>query len=177
VAEEGGTMNVTIREQRETDEATLKKLFTDEEVAKNILRFSDADSWIPEFRKSLKDRYVFAFTILADGKIVGRIRLEDPSLCRSTYRVTFVVGRQFWNQGVCTEALKQLVRFAFEELKLQKLFGGHDSDNPAAGRVFEKAGFRQEGVQRAQAWRDGRYVDAVSWGLPNPAAEDHSSEK
>jgi ribosomal-protein-alanine N-acetyltransferase len=160
-------MDVIIRERRETDKATLEQFFAHPEIAKTIWTPSNAESWIPEFRKSLKDRYVFAFTILADGKIVGQIRLEDPSLCRSSYRVSIVVGRQF--------RMKQLVRFAFEELKLHKLFGGNGSDDPAAGRVFEEAGFEKEGALRAQAWSDGRYVDAVSWGLINPASEAHSS--
>jgi RimJ/RimL family protein N-acetyltransferase len=170
----GGTMKVSTREERETDKATLEQLFADPEVAKGIWTPPNADSLIPEFR-SLKEEY--AFTILADGKIVGEIGLQYPSECRSIYSVGFAVGHQFWNQGICTEALKQLVRFAFEELKLRKLFGDNDADNPASGRVFEKAGFRQEVVQKRQEWRDGKYVDKIWWGLINPASEAHTSGK
>jgi ribosomal-protein-alanine N-acetyltransferase len=173
--DQGGIMNVTTREYRETDKATLDELYAHEEVAQNIWSPSNADSWIPEFRKSLKDSYVF--TILANGKIAGGIYLENPSICRSSYCVGFALGRQFWNQGICTEALKQVVRYAFEELKLHKLFGDSDSDNPASGRVFEKADFKKEGVQKEQGWREGGYVDAIMWGLINPASEDHSSKK
>lgn len=175
--------NVTIREMRETDTATLDKLYADEEVAKHIRLPSSEDlvpgcpssgsrgynrsfrneRWIPESRKSLKDSY--GFTILADGKIAGEIVLEYPSVCRSTYRVGFAVGRKFWNQGICTEALKQIVRFAFDELKIHKIAGDNDSDNPASGRVFEKAGF-----MKAVDLREDKYN--VEWGLINPNSED-----
>jgi RimJ/RimL family protein N-acetyltransferase len=175
--DQGGIMKVSIREQSETDKATMQEFFADPEVLKELWLPSNADSWIPEFRKSLKDRYVFAFTILVDGEIAGEIGLQDPSICRSSYCVGFAVGHRFWNQGICTEALKQLVRFAFEELKLHKLFGDNDADNPASGRVFEKAGFTKEGVRKEQVFKEGRYVDCIMWGLINPASEDHSSKK
>ncbi len=170
-------MKVSIREERETDKATLEEFYADPEVLKQLCLPSNAESWIPEFRKSLKDRYRFDFTILVDGEIAGNIGLQDPSLCRSSYCVGFAVGRKLWNQGICTEALKQLVRFAFEELKLHKLFGDNDSDNPASGRVFEKAGFTKEGVRKEQVFKEGRYVDCIMWGLINPASKDRSSEK
>jgi ribosomal-protein-alanine N-acetyltransferase len=170
-------MKVRIREAKETDKATMEEFFADPEVSKELLLPSNAASWIPEFRKSLKDTYRFGFTILVDGEIAGEIGLQDPSICRSSYCVGFAVGRKFWNQGICTEALKQLVRFAFDELKLHKLFGDNDSDNPASGRVFEKASFTKEGVRKEQVFKEGRYVDHVMWGLINPASEDHSSKK
>lgn len=168
-------MKVTIREKREADKETMEKFFADPEVSKELWLPSNAESWIPEFRKPLKDSYRFDFTILVDGEIAGEIGLQDPSICRSSYCVGFAVGRRFWNQGICTEALKQLVRFAFDELKLHKLFGDNDSDNPASGRVFEKAGFKKEGVFKEHVFKQGRYIDRIHWGLINPASEDHSS--
>ena len=134
-------MKVNIRKERKTDKAIIDEFYADEEVLKELVLPSNRDSWIPPFRKSLKEKG-YVFTILADGKIVGSIGLESPSICRSTYTVGFAVGRQYWGQGVCTEALKQIVKFGFEELKLHKIVGDNDSDNPASGRVFEKAGFK-----------------------------------
>ncbi len=168
-------MKVNIREMRKTDKATLDDFYADEEVSKQLLLPSNKDSWIPQFRKSLKESY--DFTILADGKIVGEISLEGPSLCRSTYNVGFAVGREFWGQGICTEALKQIVRFGFDELKLHKIFGDNDSDNPALGRVLEKAGFKKEGVFKEHVFKDGKYIDIINWGLINSAAEEHDTRK
>ncbi|MEZ4867829.1 MAG: GNAT family protein [Caldilineaceae bacterium] len=80
----------------------------------------------------------------------------------------FATDRQYWNRGCCTEALKQLVAFAFE-LKLHKLISDNDSDNPASGRVFEKVDFKQEGVFKEQVVIRGQYIDVIHWGLLNPA--------
>jgi len=164
-------MKVTVRERRKADDATLDELYAHPEVLKEIWTPENAESWIPEFRKSMKDGYYF--TILVDGKIAGDIGLDSPSRCRSTYEVGFGLGREFWGQGICTEALKQVVRFAFDELKIHKIFGDNDSDNPASGRVFEKAGFKQEGIFREHVFKEGRYIDTIHWGLINPASEEH----
>jgi RimJ/RimL family protein N-acetyltransferase len=168
-------MKVNIREERKTDKATLDEFYADEEVLKEIWLPSNADSWISLFRKHLKQNY--GFTILADGKIVGEIRLDGPSICRSTYNAGFAVGRKFWGQGICTEALKQIVRFAFDELKLHKVVGDSDSDNPASGRVFEKAGFKKEGVFKEHVFKQGRYIDRIHWGLINPVITVQHSSK
>ncbi len=164
-------MKVTVRERRKADDATLDELYAHPEVLKEIWTPENAESWIPEFRKSQKDSYYF--TILVDGKIAGDIGFDSPSRCRSSYYVGFGLGREFWGQGICTEALKQVVRFAFDELKVHKLFGDNDSDNPASGRVFEKTGFKQEGVFREHVFKEGKYIDIINWGFINAASEEH----
>lgn len=188
-------MKVSIREKRNTDNATLDEFYADEEVSKQILLPSDKDfvpgcpssgsrgynrsfrnaRWIPEFRKSPKEGYYF--TILADGKIAGQISLGYPSICRSTYGVGYAVGRKFWNQGICTEALKQIVRFGFDELTLHTIVGDNSSDNPASGRVLEKAGFKKEEVFEEAGLREGKSIYDIDWGLINPASEDHDSKE
>jgi ribosomal-protein-alanine N-acetyltransferase len=79
------------------------------------------------------------------------------------------VGRKYWNQGICTEALKQIVRFAFDELKIHKIACDTESDNPASLRVLEKGGFRKEeefGDVRLPGERKSAY--SVHTSLFNP---------
>lgn len=164
-------MDVRIREERETDKATLHEMYAAGGF-QDLITWPGVDlrTWIAPGLGSLKDSY--GFTILADDRIVGEIGIGGPSLCRSTYYVGFAVGREFWNRGICTEALRQLVRFAFDELGIHKLTSDNDSTNPASGRVLEKAGFTREGVFGEHGWRkaEGTYVDEIHWGLINPAS-------
>ena len=156
-------MAVTIRKTEESDRAILDGFF------KESFPHRDAESNVHPRRNSLEQSYWFV--ILADGKIVGEIGIEEPSSCRSTYTVGFTVGRPYWNRGYCTEALKQLVRFAFDELKLYRLEGDCDFDNPASGRIFEKAGFTKEGILEEQVYKRGVYINRILWGLINPSPE------
>lgn len=66
------------------------------------------------------------------------------------------------------------MRIAFDELNIHRLFGDNDSDTPASGRVFEKVGFKQEGVFREHVLKAGKYIDVINWGLINTASDGPS---
>jgi RimJ/RimL family protein N-acetyltransferase len=66
--------------------------------------------------------------------------------------------RSSWGCGYATKAVKVRTRFAFEELGLHRI-AGHTM-NPAMRRVYEKCGYKHEGVARALFWREGRWHDA-----------------
>ena len=55
--------------------------------------------------------------------------------------VGYWVAKPYWNQGICTEALRLLVDYCFDVEGMQSLISGHFVDNPASGRVMEKCGF------------------------------------
>ncbi len=50
------------------------------------------------------------------------------------------------------------IAFAFECWACTAIEG--HTMNPAMRRVYEKCGYRHEGVARAKFWRDGRWLDA-----------------
>ena len=49
--------------------------------------------------------------------------------------------KQHWGHGYATEVVTALLRYAFEELDLNRIYAHHMVRNPASGRVMEKAGF------------------------------------
>lgn len=55
--------------------------------------------------------------------------------------VGYWVGKPYWNQGICTEALKLMLEHIRKETNYTSLISSHFVDNPASGRVMEKCGF------------------------------------
>ncbi len=51
------------------------------------------------------------------------------------------VAKPYWNQGICTEALKLMIGHIRSMTGIKSLISGHFIDNPASGRVMEKCGF------------------------------------
>jgi RimJ/RimL family protein N-acetyltransferase len=111
--------------------------------------------------ESLKGGYYW--NILADEEFVGRVGFEDPCRSRTTYEICFYVAYEYWGRGIATEAVKQAVDYAFNILGIHKVHGDNDSDNPASGRVMEKAGFTNEAVFREHLFKHGEDVDIVHW--------------
>jgi RimJ/RimL family protein N-acetyltransferase len=60
--------------------------------------------------------------------------------------IGYWIGRPFWGQGYATEATTAALGWAREGWGRRLVVSGHFADNPASGRVLEKAGFLYTGV-------------------------------
>jgi len=55
--------------------------------------------------------------------------------------IGYWVAKPYWNQGICTEALRLMLDHIRQTTDIKSLISGHFVDNPASGRVMEKCGF------------------------------------
>ena len=66
---------------------------------------------------------------------------------------------EYWNQNYATEAVELLLKYAFEELNLNKISGSVALPNKGSWSVAEKLNFRFEGVSKEDSFRDGEYLN------------------
>ena len=139
---------IVLRPWRENDAAALYKYASDPEVGPRA-------GWSPH--KSIKEsleiiRTVFhsdttwAIVNKETGEPIGAMGYmnSDGNLLPSRSDeplVGYWVGKPFWNQGICTEALQLMLDHIRKTTDIQSLIGSHFIDNPASGRVMEKCGF------------------------------------
>jgi RimJ/RimL family protein N-acetyltransferase len=163
-------MKVEIRKTKMSDAKALQELINDKEIIKQLEGYPHPcplSKIKKEIKKSLEDwkkKQAYNFTILADKEIAGQVVLENPDKHRTHYEIGYFLGRKFWNKGIATKAAKEAVKFGFNKLKLKRVWGDNDSDNPASGKVMKKAGFKLEGKLRKHAFRKGKYIDIWIWG-------------
>jgi RimJ/RimL family protein N-acetyltransferase len=60
------------------------------------------------------------------------------------------IGKPFWGRGLATEAAQGALAWAKGRWSKKAVVAGHFADNPASGRVLEKAGFLYTGETRRQ---------------------------
>jgi RimJ/RimL family protein N-acetyltransferase len=95
---------------------------------------------------------------------VGFIALQQINWRARSALGGLVLGdRRAWGRGFATDAVRVRTRFAFEQLGLHRVEG--HTINPAMRRVYEKCGYRHEGVARQKLWRDGRWHDADLYAI------------
>ena len=70
-------------------------------------------------------------------------------------------------RGVGTAAAKLMIRYCFEEEKLNRVFLRAFATNTQAIRSYEKAGFQKEAYLRDDVCIDGKYCDIVLMGVIN----------
>jgi RimJ/RimL family protein N-acetyltransferase len=102
----------------------------------------------------------FVWAILSEeNRHIGFIGLHAVQWRHRSAAGGLVIGeRNTWGRGYATDAVRVRTRFAFDVAGLHRLEG--HTINPAMRRVYEKCGYRHEGIARQKYWRGGRWVDA-----------------
>lgn len=112
----------------------------------------------------------FMFLIDRDDRLIGRTNLS--SVIRGAFQsasVGYVVDRAVSGQGVATEALRQVIEFAFGELDLHRLQAEVTPHNRASQRVLMHCGFLRYGRAPQYLQVDGRWQTHDLFQLINRA--------
>ncbi|MDH4992770.1 GNAT family protein [Aquamicrobium lusatiense] len=94
------------------------------------------------------------------GRLVGGITLGNirHGVSKSA-QIGYWIGQPYAGQGLMTDAVKTLSRFAFGELTLHRIEAACIPENSRSIRVLEKAGFRREGLLRSYLRINGVWQD------------------
>lgn len=108
----------------------------------------------------------FFIRTLAGDHLIGFIGLDGIRWNHGDAFVGIGLGeREYWGKGYGTDAMRVLLRFAFEELNLHRVSLTVFEYNPRAIRSYEKAGFTVEGRVREFVHRGGQRWDMICMGI------------
>ena len=101
----------------------------------------------------------------ADGVPVGTIGLLEIDRKNSKAEYYVAMGEpSYKGKGVAKEASRLILQYGFEELGLNRIYLFTEIDNIAAQKLFERVGFKKEGIIRQDIISHGKYVDRVTYG-------------
>ncbi|MFE9885416.1 GNAT family N-acetyltransferase [Streptomyces scopuliridis] len=86
----------------------------------------------------------WCFGVTVTGDLIGLVKLRYRT--RVAASISYILREDTWGNGYATDAVKQLVSFAFTTLGLALLTAEHHPHNPASGRVLAKSGFTCTGL-------------------------------
>jgi RimJ/RimL family protein N-acetyltransferase len=100
------------------------------------------------------------------GQPIGNLGLHSIDEAQGRATLGIAIGEKaFWSRGYGTEAIRQVLRYAFDEMGLRRIALGTDEDNARGIRCYEKCGFVREGLLRAYRLRRGQPVDSVAMSI------------
>lgn len=83
------------------------------------------------------------------GNVIGSLGIEEydvkqfPEMkMKKGRQIGFVLAKEYWGNGLMVEAVKEVVRYLFEEVGLDFILCGHFIRNHQSQRVQEKCGFK-----------------------------------
>jgi len=101
-----------------------------------------------------------------EERLIGFARLYWIEWSNGTGNIQLGIGDpNDWRRGYGREAVRMLLRFAFDELNLFRLMAVIPEYNRAARHLFERAGFSQEVRRRQALQRDGQRWDMLHMGI------------
>jgi ribosomal-protein-alanine N-acetyltransferase len=171
------TKRLLLRPYREVDVPALTRLLGAKEVAATTLRIAypytedDARAFLQSLASPASKFGMFA---TPTNELVGGIGLNVEEAHRRA-ELGYWVGVPFWGRGYATEGAREMLRHGFEDLKLNRIYAGVFSGNPASEQVLRKIGMKHEGTARQHFQKWGQFLDDVCYGIL--ASDWHAANK
>lgn len=127
----------------------------------------DTKTLLSEWTKRYEslERYCWAIVLKETGQIVGTIAAPTVKNRIETVEVTYCIGSKWWGQGIVPEALKNVMKYFFEEIQANRIEAGFDANNPKSGRVMEKVGMKKEGFMRQAGRNNQGLFDLIMYAI------------
>ena len=108
-------------------------------------------------RSVLSAPETYAVCLKEDNKAIGSIGLHmgergNISIAKDEAEIVFWIGLPFWGQGLIAEAVRELMRYAFEDLGIKRLWSAYFDGNVQSKRVMEKCGFKYQYSKNDLMW-------------------------
>jgi RimJ/RimL family protein N-acetyltransferase len=155
-----------LRPAERTDIPTFVRWFTDLRTTRTLLFIAPMSTaseelWFTEMVANQgKGRWHFVICRLEDDRPVGGIDLHDVDARHGSASLGIVIGDPAdTGQGYGSDALRTLIRFGFDQLRLERIELDVYDFNEAARRMYARVGFQHEGTRRHALYTDGAFHD------------------
>ncbi len=138
---------------------------TDEGIAFSELGYDDLQNLTETHLYQTEMPSVLRFAIEYDGQQAGEISLKSIRWFNHKAEIAIFIHKPFRGKGLAEQALRMMLHYAFHTMNFYRIEAEVVAYNPAARAVFEKLGFKQEGVLREAKFFAGKYHDIYAYGL------------
>ena len=145
------TERLILRRWAESDAESLFEYAKDPDVGPvaGWPAHQSVDESLNVIRNVFHGKEAYAICLKTDEKAIGAIELKLNGHTDMTDRddeceLGYWLGKPYWGQGIMPEAVKEILRHAFEDIGMTKVWVGYYDCNTKSKRVQEKAGFRYQ---------------------------------
>ncbi|MBN2523608.1 MAG: GNAT family N-acetyltransferase [Bacteroidales bacterium] len=161
---------IILRKLEFADKKRLAQLANNKKIWDNVRDYfpypytkKDATEFIESCRKEDPE---ITFAVVFNNELVGVAGLVlQTDIYKNTAEIGYWIGEEYWNKGIATQAVRLLVSYGFENLKLHRIFTGVFEYNKASQKVLEKCGFVHEGTSKKSITKNNAIIDEYRYGI------------
>ncbi|QCR31262.1 GNAT family N-acetyltransferase [Lysinibacillus sp. SGAir0095] len=166
------TERLILREITENDANSIFEYLSDPEVMKyyGLQPFEavkdalDEISWYQSiFNEQTGIRW--GITLKHEDKVIGSCGFLNTVSNHYRTDIGFELSKEYWGQGIASEAMNEIIQYAFEQTDIQRIQALIEPPNIASQKMVERAGFLREGLLRKYEYTCGKFDDLYMYGL------------
>ncbi|MFA9422301.1 MAG: GNAT family N-acetyltransferase [Sedimentibacter sp.] len=124
------------------------------------------ETWVKDYEDD--KNYQWCIELKSIGEAIGSIGVVNYKENIEAVEIGYCIGVKYWNQGITSEALKDVIKFLFKEVGVNRIESRYDTHNPNSGKVMTKCGLKYEGTRIQADWNNTGICDVAMYGLINP---------
>lgn len=168
------TERLIIRSFKNSDYKKVAEACNEPDLAKMTLGIpipyteQNAKDWIAKVKVNEKEGISYELAVCFKDKpnhVIGSVAIIDIKKRAQRGEIGYWINKNFWGQGIATEAAKAIINFGFNTLNLHSIIARHFEHNPASGRVMQKCGMRYAGMLREHESRFDTFFNVVYYDL------------
>ena len=162
---------VRLRALESTDLERAHTWINDREVTRYLaarfpLSLADERRWLEELPTNGSAAGVLLAIETKEGVHIGNIDLHRVHVEDRKAGLGIMIGeKEYWSNGYGGDAIVTLLRFAFHEMNLNRVWLHVFEFNERARASYKKCGFREEGRLRQHYYAEGRYWDVFAMAI------------
>jgi len=172
---------VRLRAIERDDLPRFVEWFSDPEVRRYLdmyLPFSLAqeERWFEQLQERMEKQELVMLTIeTSAGTHIGNISLFDINWKNRHAELGITIGeKDHWGQGYGSDSIRTMLRLAFGEMNLHRVFLRVHADNARGIHCYQKVGFQKEGTLRESVFREGAYHDTFVMSILESEFDTHA---
>lgn len=151
---------------------SLFDILSKDEVTKydgieSLTQVEDARRLIDSFKSAYINKRGIRWGVVVkdSGKFIGTVGLNQLSLANKRAEIGYEIHPEYWRKHFTSEAVNEVLRYSFGELKLNRMAALTFKDNFASRNLLKKFGFKEEGSLRSYIFHRKQSHDALVFSL------------
>lgn len=112
-----------------------------------------------------KNGFEYAFVIIDNNKIVGRIGIYKIDQQNKIGQIDYWIAESIQGRGIISKSCKGLIDYSFTQLQLKRIEIKCGADNTMSQKIPERSGFKYKATIRQGKWVKNRFIDLKLYSL------------
>lgn len=121
------------------------------------------DNYIPKWQRN--EGITWAIHSKKDNTYIGNIGLFRTLPEHHRAEIGYTLFPEFWGKGLMSEALKVVLRYGFEDMKLHSIEANINPENSASAKILDRHGFVREAYFKENYYWEGKFLDSAIYSL------------